>query len=727
MSNTSDKKSGRMNIYAELLNSLPVPERLSPSNIAAMLEANSSAAVKRSEINVGSASSEIKAAPAVRSRYGGFTTVYRSVAAVAACAVLGLGVVRYVGLGAATSVGSDIKGSAYADNYDELHKTFTKYYVDDSGKKTLDSAMAEIEHSYTDGKSDSVSEKPETPGNHQNSVQPPADVPADPVVPDDNTHSPDGNTASEAPVQNNGGVRLPAMFGETVPDNVLLSGSRIYVRDGDRIKVILTSRGQMEYIGDAVPESGIFETKTLEKMFAIGEKLVAVYSVVNEEPVSVPASEAGNSVVGELVNGIYSDNGETVKTVSVEAVVYETAFGNGIVSTQVISQSGTLVDAKESDGYVYIVANYNDYRHSPIIGVDDLDNYVPSYFVNGIKSYIRPENILIPGYVSTTDYTVITGVAVADAGMPVLVQAVLGSEGKAIVTDKSVYVFGYSDIDGAQKTVCERLSLSFGTAHFVGSASVEGVAVSGGISQRNNSVLITTLKNTDAGYVTSVSALVDDPDSGMALVSHVDFPDALKNVSFDGGKVYLSNSSKGCAADFTDPSAPLQIEYSDDVDITSGLVKFGDGYITLTEEDGIIWLEKIKASDSGGFNLEAAIRIDANGKKADSKALLDNSVMYADAINGYVGVPYGFFDGFDYCYRYELFKLDGGNFKSIGRIESHEVEEAFEFGRAKLAGGILYVISDGRIYSTAIGQESVTEIDSVDLIESSYSSPGHNE
>lgn len=722
MPNTPDKRSGRTNIYAEMLNTLPVPERLSPANIAAMLEANSSAAIRRSEIAVSSASSEIKAAPAVKSRSAKLTAAYRSVAAIAACAVLGLGVVRYAGLGTAKSVGNDIRGSAYADNYDELHKTFTKYYVDDSSKKTLDSAMAEIEHSYDETRSDSISDKPASDKQSQS-------IPDNPTNNADSDVSPDQDydPVPENPVENSPGVRLPIMSGETEPDNVLIAGTKIYVRDGSTIKVILTSHGQMDYIGDAVPEKGVFETKTLKKMFAVGERLVAVYSVVNEEPVSIPASESGDSVVGELVNGIYSDNGETVKTVSVEIVVYETVAGGEIIPIQVISQNGTLVDVKESNGYVYAVVNYNDYRHSPINGVDDLDNYVPSYTVNGVKSYIRPENILIPGYVSTTDYTVITGVAAADAGMPVLVQAVLGSEGKAIVTDKSVYVFGYSDIDGAQKTVCERLSLSFGSAHFVGSTSIEGIAVSGGIRQQNGTIFITTLRSTESGYVTRVSALSDDLENEMTPVSQIDFHGALKNISFEGSKIFLSNATYGYAADFTNPADPVEIEYSDDVDISTGLVKFGDGYVTLTEEDGIIRLEKIKSAENGGFILETGIEIDTEGKNATSKAVLDNRIMYTDAANGYVGVPYGFFDGFDYRYCFELFKLTDDGFKSMGLIDSHEVEEAFEIGRSKLAGGILYVISDGRIYSTAVSASNITLIDSVDLIESSYSGSGHSD
>ena len=70
--------------------------------------------------------------------------------------------------------------------------------------------------------------------------------------------------------------------------------------------------------------------------------------------------------------------------------------------------------------------------------------------------------------------------------------------------------------------------------------------------------------------------------------------------------------------------------------------------------------------------------------------------MYTDPVNGYVGVPYGYFDGYDYCYKYELFRLTAEGFVRAGHIESHETEDAFEFGRARLAGGMLYIFSEGR-------------------------------
>lgn len=738
----ASEKRTQHNVYAELFSSLPVPERISPESIKLMLDASKSAELRRSDISVElrrSDKSELRrseihvdtAAPKVESYSSEkktakkptkrLTAAYRAVAAVAACAVLALGLVRYFDVGEALDADSGIKGSAYAGDYDRLHQIFRTYYVDDSDKTTLDSAIAKIEHSYneaqggqTDSSEDSPADAPQPSQTQSDGLTAPGGNSSDAVV------EPSDSTPEIDPAQYE--VDLPDMSGKKEPDNAIIAGKYIFVKDGSLIKVIRTSGGGMEYIGDAVPESGIFETKTLEQAFAVGDKLCAVYSVINEEPLSVPAYGEGDSIVDGIVNGIYSDEVETVKTKSVEVVVYEVTSSGSIVPTVVTSQNGSLIDVRESGGYVYVIADYVDYRRSPLIGVDDLESYVPSYTVNGTKMFISPENILVPEYISTTDYTVITGISVGVPGCPVLVQAVLGSEGKVIATDKSVYVFGYSDGMGIEQTVCERLSLEYGSARFVGSTSIEGVAVSGGIYENDGTLFVTTLKSTESGYVTRVSALGDSIDGGLLLISYVDFPVAVNQVSFEGSKVFLTNGYDDYAADFTQPASPVQIEYGDNVDVTSGLVAFGDGYVTLTKTaDGGIKLEKIVSGPDGSLTRAAGITVCE--ESAVSKALSDNSIMYTDTVNGYVGVPYGFFDGYDYCYRYELFKLTAEGFVRAGSIESHETEDAFEFGRARLAGGMLYVFSEGRVYSTVLGDGTLSVVSSADLIESSYS--GH--
>ncbi len=712
------------NIYSEMLESLPVPKRLEPESIAAMLEASKEKKISFADLSAqNSSASDVSDAPvreserpALQRRRIKMSSCYRAVISVAACAALVFGMVRYFDVGETALVDSEYKGSTYASDYDELHKTFRKYYVDDEEKQTLDSAIAQIEHSYTESQNSNVSDDVEDSttqdSDPQNTDTP--DTPSDPAAPEaPETSDPAPDTATQPADE----VILPGASDGTVYDNSIIDGNKIYVRDKDTVKVILTNNGSMNYVADIVPDCGVFETKTLEKIIPMGDKVALVYSCVNEEPVSIPVFEDG-STVDELMSSIYTDDVETVVTDSVELVVYDVFSSGDVVKASTVSQNGKLVGVASSGSCVYVVTDYDNYRHTPLTGVDDLDSYVPSYTVNGEKLYINAENILIPGYVSTTDYTVVSGIAADVPGMPVNVQAVLGSEGKVIVTDYAVYVLGYSNASGTGETVCEMLKLDGGSASYMGSTSIEGVALSNGIYENNGVILVTTLKPSDTGYTTVISAM----DKDMNMLSKVDFPVVLSDVSFEGRKVFLTNGTDSYAVSFASPADPQLTDYEDSINILAGTVSFDDGYLTLGKDSsGNLTLSKIKADANGELSTVAKVVVCT--EDATSCAIGDNSVMYVDAENGYVGVPYGFFDGYDYCYRYGMYKLEGSTFRLVGQIESHEVDEAFEMTRSKLSGGILYIFSEGRVYSAMVGDSSLSVISSADLIESSYS--GH--
>lgn len=772
------------NIYSEMLSSLPVPERLSPENIALMLEENSAAKKKRamissdlgaesrrelpkskktvtvtrpSEIYTQDAGKETSAEPeestagtkikeisvsgekavstreekTAAGRSGRRTAYYRAVLSIAACAALVFGMTRYFDNGEVAQIDTEIKGSTYASDYDELHKTFRKYYVDDEEKQTLDSAMAQIEHSYDEsqgsGVSDNVTEPSQTTPEDAVTgevTEPQEDTTGEntaPTAPDETEtqpQTPDENVSIEE--VDPADTPLPEFTGEAL-DNAIISGNRIYVIDGNTVKVILTDNGQMSYIGDITPSCDVFETKTLERVIPMGDRVAMIYSSVNEEPETIPVFEDSGTLVDEIFDIFYTEEQASSQVRSVEVAIYDIYQNGVILPLSVLSQNGTLVDVRSDGEYIYLVTDYDDYRNSPLTGVDDLDSYVPSYEQDGVKYYIQPENILIPGYVSTTDYTIVSGMSIGAFGVTTDVQAVLGSEGKVIVTDSAVYIYGYSGGDGVDETVCEKLRLSYGTARYENSYAVEGVALAGGIYECDGTIFVTTLKKSDTDYTTVVYAF----DSEMNMLSRVEFPAALSKVSFNGKKVYLTSGAKSYGADFSQPANPQLIDYKDqaEIDLTSDLMEFGNGYVTLTRgEDGSIVLSKIVSAD-GGYITEAFTTVASPTGDPTSMALGDNSVMYLDPYSGYVGVPYGFFDGYDYCYRYALYRLTGAGFELVGQIESHEVDEAFEMGRSELSGGILYIFSEGRIYSATAGG-SLSVISSAELIESSYS--GHS-
>ncbi len=753
--------ANKNSVYWEMMQNISVPERLEPDNIVAFLEAHqleaakatTKAEEKRSEIvlttnevptSVDKAETvesietveeagEVRKEKPEKKRISVSTStkrtrIYRTVASLAACAALALGCVRYFGLGEVETVETDSKGSSYATDYDELHKTFRKYYADDEDKVTLDSAIAEIENSYNENGTESTGDTSESgdsvEADSENDVTTAVDS-------EDTSPTQEGasesvetteETESEPDVTLNEGVRLPEIADGELEDNYLICNDIIYIRDGSTVKVILSDGGTLEYIGDAVPENGLFETRVLEEIYAVDSRLIAVYSVTTEEPISIPAdtnattrtkTDSEGSVVEDILSSVYAEEETTVTSYSAEVVIYDVST-DGITTASVVSFSGSYLSSVFDDGYVYVVTSYDKYHNMPLTG-DNLDSYVPSYTVNGEKLYIEATNILIPETVSTLDYTVVGGIATALPETPVSVQAVLGSEGKIVVSEDAVFVFGYS---GNEETCVEKLTLSGGTASFSYSATIEGVALSGGTTLSDGALLVAALRSSDSGYITAVYAF----DENLNLLSEADFPVAYATVSFDGLIVKLGSGDDVALADFSDPSNPVVIESTDSADMTLGLQSFGDGYITLTEDDnGYLTLSYLETDDAGELMLSAETVIST--EDCDSQALSDNRILYLDSANGLIGVPYKYFDGYDYCCTYAIYKYDSTGFTLVGTVETHEVDSAFEFGRAELSNGILYVMSDGRVYAMSVKESSVSIIGSADLIESSYS--GH--
>lgn len=732
--------ANKNSVYWEMMQNISVPERLEPDNIVAFLEAHqmetaraeSKSSELRSEITVTAnevptsvdsidttekANKKPEKKQITVSSSSKRTRIYRTVASLAACAALVLGCVRYFDLGEVETVETDSKGSTYASDYDEIHKTFKKYYADDEDKVTLDSAIAEIENSYNENGSESTSDSDstvdlgtETDASVATATEPEATSPTE----EEASESVE-TTDSEPDVTLSEGVRLPTIAEGELDDNYLICNDIIYIKNGSTVKVILSDCGTLEYIGDAVPENGLFETRVLEEIYAVDSRLIAVYSVTTEEPVSIQANATTEeSLVEGILSSVYSDDGNTVTSYSAEVVVYDISTDGSITTSSVVSFSGSYLESVFDNGYVYVVTSYDEYHNTLLTG-DNLDSYVPSYTVNGEKLYIEATNILIPETFSTLDYTVVGGIAAALPSCPVSVQAVLGSEGKVVVSEDAVYVFGYT---GTEETSVEKLTLSGGAATFSYSATIEGVALTGGISLNGDVLLVATLRSGENGYITAVYAF----DENLNLLSEADFPSAYQTVTFDGMKVIIGNGDDTKVADFSDPSNPAIIESNDSVDLTLGLQSFGDGYITLTEDDnGMLMLAYLETDSIGELAVSAETMI--SSEDCDSPALSDNRILYLDAANGLVGVPYKYFDGFDYCCTYAIYKLGDTGFTFVGTVETHEVDSAFEFGRAELSNGILYVMSDGRVYALSVGSSSVSIIGSADLIESSYS--GH--
>lgn len=715
------------NIYVELFEQLPIPERLEPQNIAAMLDERMAL---KSVTPVESLASKETAEviPVARnitktSNKHRTSTAYRSVASIAACAALAFGVAGYMGVFDAELPASEPGqgGGAYAEGYSDVHKIFEKYYIDDTDKKTLDSAIADIEHSYNHNEniSNPVTTLPqpddgEPPAeSSEDTAQPPvgSDVPNNtvPNTPTDPVDEPAPPVETDPSEHIDDLVPLPKNKAESVGDDVKFGDGFMVVRDENVLRIVRNISGVLNYTDNIFPQYAEGTDKSLLGFYTDGTKVTAVYSVVKT------TAAPYNSAVDSMLDGLYGRSASGSRN-SVEVCVYDIQNGKAVLLNDVI-QDGSLIDMNYGTGALYLVTAYSDYRVTPIIGVDDLASYVPSYTVNGMKFYVEAKDIMIPDYLATTDYTVISGISTDGR---VSVQAVLGYEGRVILKNGAVYLFGYDSLAGSDVTSVKVFGLVNGNVAYAGYKDIDGIALSGdGISVFKNTIAVTTVTDTADGYDTFLGVY----DSTMELVSRLKFPCALTTAKRDGTNIYLSGSGVKYVVDLSDPSNPdwelLEAAAAKTTDPADGLVGFDGGYVTLTKSaDGLV-LSKITKNERGELRLEYKTVVHTGDVR--SKALENNGLLFVSGST--VGVPYGYFDGLDYCFKYALYQATATGFELVGETEVHETDEAFENGYATLSGGYLYIFSDGRIYA-ATTQNGLNVVSSAEIVESAYS--GHS-
>ncbi len=723
------------NPYIELYDQLHIPERLEPKNIAAMLDrrmAEMAAGSEKPSFAKPERAAELGIETQDKNEYTRNITVtsskkrtaaFRSIASVAACAALALGVAGYMNAGR-TELPDDRQpadGGAYASDYDDVHKTFQKYYVDDSDKMSLDSAIQDIEHSYDESVDQSgsgtVVTAPATPETEAptTSAEPPIGEPVGTTAAPETEVIPDEPAAppvEEDPVEIIDS-ELPLPENAVVIDNsdIAFGNGFILKKDSNTLRIIDTSLGSATYAGNIFPLYEQGAAKTLEGFYTSGTRVVAVYSVVKGSVQS--AQNPDGTFVGSILDSLYGpEQVITEEQSSVEVCIYDLAGGTpAFVSTTV--QDGSLIDMNFTNGSLYLVTAYSDYRNTPIIDVNDYESYLPSYTVNGLKCYVSASDIMIPDYLSNTDYTVISGI---NSEGSVSIKAVLGYEGRVILKNGAVYLLGYDNSMGIDLTSVKVFSLAGGNVIYSGFVDIDGVALSGdGISAFGDAIAIASVKKSENGYTTTLGVY----DGTMNLISRVPNIDgALTKAKRIGNTIYLSGSKGSCGIDLTNPALPVMLDSgTPKEDKASGLVQLGSGYVTLTKStDGSLVLAKLSKNAAGELSLDYKATV-SDEADVTSKALENNGILF---ISGdIVGLPYGYFDGLDYCYCYALYRDSGVGFELMGTVSNHETDEAFEYGKAVYNDGVLYLFADGRV-SSAVISDSFAIVSNADIIESSH-------
>lgn len=198
-----------------------------------------------------------------------------------------------------------------------------------------------------------------------------------------------------------------------------------------------------------------------------------------ERDTAVTAAESQSQTVSAGAAGAVLQNNVVVE-------IYDLA---GIAAGKPIKlgsykQNGAYLSAHQSaEGLLYLVTDYAQYHTKPLERQEDLDNYVPSYYMNGEKYYIQAQDICLPADSNangTASYTIVSTINPADEFLPMTsVKAVLGESKSVSVSEGGIYVAGpsYSSKNEASTSIL-RFTTTGGIA-YADRVSLEGTLAVG--------------------------------------------------------------------------------------------------------------------------------------------------------------------------------------------------------------------------------------------------------
>lgn len=662
---------------SEIMNEVEVPDELLPENIAAMLREKN--AQNRAETR------KITSAASAQKR----TILFRTSAAVAACAVFAAGMLAMRG-------GEDgqeqleepiVYEAVSPESYDALYEIYTGITLNGGGN---DAGTTEYE---ADG----------------------TDAPAGNRSADDFTDY-SGAKVSDADIVKTDGNYMYCLKGSTLYivsletmetvsqiDSSLDPPVEIYI-EGDRL-ILISGEKEEIYIVNGGNETAVTEASVN------GDSAPASDVPANDAETYQPSDDNSDipetAYTNDKTDPAYGENGEsaipandkeTASRTNTAVNIYNISDPADPVRTTAYKQNGSYVSSKFSDGTLYLVTSYSDYRVKPLDTRKDLDSFVPAYYLNGEKSYLAAEDIIIPSNASSTDYTVVS--AISTGSETASVKAVLGSSRNVYCSADTLYIVGVGRKDNREYSVISSFGLTGGGISYRASGSVEGAVLGQSSMNEYGGLFRIAAETTDENGKASVSVYVLDRSLTVVNSAGQLFPEGKASaVRFEKQYARIIDEESGGAVIVLDLSndPPTLVQsligteaylYSYSEDMLLGVGKAQNGGLTLKMYDS-----------ETGLALNEIIFGDADAETF-SKALTDRRAVLIDEASGIIGVPAYSRSEFGTRNSYYVFaysETDG--FTEKGVIEYIDADDSLIFKRGMIYGDTLYIISSGRIIS----------------------------
>ena len=674
----------------ELIDEVEVPDELSPENIALMLKAKTTQSKMETEhIN-------IKSVPSVHAQR--LRIIKMTAASVAACAVIGTGLIAYNSHNESKigTIDETIEYNAISPNdYDDLYSIYTGiYFSADPEQEDKDNA-------------------PEADKNDEN-VPAISDVPTEPE-----------DTLSELSAYDFQGA---AKGLANDADIVKTDGTNLYcISDG---KLYIVSLDTMEIVS-------VIENKLSPpvELYIDGDRLILV-SKENEEIQIVESSSSSSEITtsDSVVPAAGSDTlstdeknadpnrTESVNRANVAVDIYDLKDKSKPKLTTSYKQNGKYTSSKLVDGVLYLVSDYSDYRTAPLSDGASLDSFVPAYSLNGNRQFVAPEDIMVPANANSTDYTVVSAIGCKSDTPEVTVKAVLGTSRNVYCSADTLYTVGVGkSSSGVDYSIITSFDLSKGTGiTYKASSSVAGRVISKySMNEYNGNFRIATETSDENGTSTSVYVL----DSELKVINSA-------GALLAGQTVSAVRFEDTFASLFTNDDTPaLVLDLASDPPVQSQSLANTSAYLYGYSDTKLCGIDK--KADGNGLTLTMydadnglmlhSIDFAEDIGEVNSKALTDRRAVLIDS--GMVGVPVYSYSEFAVNNLYYVFSYDDeSGFTLKGKIEYVELDDSAVFERAAVNEDMLYIFSEKKVVSVRLGDFKVTG--SADLADIKASAEG---
>ncbi|MCI7803567.1 MAG: beta-propeller domain-containing protein [Oscillospiraceae bacterium] len=418
-------------------------------------------------------------------------------------------------------------------------------------------------------------------------------------------------------------------------------------------------------------------------------------------------------------------------------------------------QEGNYNDVRlMADGYLYLVTNKDIYVDYDDTSEEDIEKYIPQYYVGEDGCCVPPENIMIPTHELKEVYNYISFVNVAGLDLnsdtpcqPVDTKSIAGYSNTIYCSQNNLYV-----VSGYDESEITRFAVSGGTITPEASGKVNGyVNDQFSMSEYNGYFRIAVTEDTWEEYTSPAgedsavasSTMVSQKNSvyvldmGMNIVGSIGnfgLNEQIQSVNFNGDIAYVvtfRQTDPLYAIDLSDPANPVILDEFKITGYSSYMQYWSDGLLLgfgVEADEDTGWQTGIKLTmfdNSDPNNLQAidsTVLSRGESGYVYSEAVNDRKALFIDPEKNLIGFPiekdYETWAD-DYCVEryteqsYQFYTFENNKFIWKGAISKDNASDNFfmeNFRRVVYIDGYLYAVSDNEFKSTDAETFSKTSV-----------------